>query len=227
MLPGQKMYDDDGVQVCLFPMQELIINQWSGPNTFSHCCAHPADYGSDGAGTPVYAPFDCHKVYYTGSTAHTVFYCSDTPVRTPSGIHWVSIQLTHDNNPPLTQNLKQGDLIYHTGTAGGVGNHLHMDQNFLKNSIWIPYGVICTGYGQSCYGMPDSQYPNDVFYVNDTTLTNTGGHTWVEFTPSGPTPPDPPDPPDPPAPPDPGPGPSGGLFKWWLAKQLFTRRNNM
>ena len=228
MLPGQKMYDDDGVQVCLFPLPELIVNQWSGPNTYSHCCSKACDYGTHGNVVPVYAPFDCHLVYNSGSTAHTLFYCSDTKVRTPSGLQWVTIQLTHAQNPPYLQQVKQGQVIYYSGNAGGysLGVHLHMEQNFIKDSRWVNYYVTCTA-GQTCWGLPDSQYPNDVFYVNDTTLTNTGGHTWVEFTPSGPTPPEPPDPPDPPAPPDPGPGPSGGLFKWWLAKQLFNRRNNM
>lgn len=223
MYAGQKMYDNDGNQVCLFPLPELIVNQWSGPNTYSHCCGHPADYDTHGQVRPVYAPFDCHMVYYTGTTAHTVFYCSDTKVRTPSGLQWVTIQLTHAQNPPLQQTAKQGDVIYYSGDAGGysLGVHLHLDQCFDKDARWVSYGVVCTGAQNSCWALPDSQYPNDVFYVNDTTLTDTGGHTWLTYDGPGPEPPTPPDPPVPPAP------VSGGNFKWWMSRLLLYRRNNM
>lgn len=220
MNPGQKMYDENGNQICLFPLQFLNISQWYGPDTLSHCCGCAVDYRTHGEITPVYAPFDCHLVYNSGTTAHTLFYCSDRPVRTPSGLHYVSIQLTHAHNPPYTQNVKQGDIIYYSGNAGGwsMGIHLHMDQTFDKDARWMNYNIKCN-YGNTCYGMPDPVPANDVFYVNDTTIEDDKGHTFVIY--EGPEPPTPPTPPTPP-----GPGPSGGQFKWWLAhKMLFNRRN--
>lgn len=223
MNPGQKMYDTDGNQICLFPLPFLIVTQWNGVNTYSHCCGHPVDYGTYGEPHPVYAPFDCHLVRNTGTAAHTLMYCSDKPVVTPSGLQWVTIQLTHASNPPYLNSAKQGDLIYYSGKAGAAAVHLHMDQTFVKDANWYACGLTCSG-GMTGYQMNGSVNPNEVFYVNDTNIIDGDGKTWYTYT--GPTPPDPDDP-DPPAPPDPGPGQSDGEFKWWLAKQLFKRRNNM
>lgn len=220
MNPGQKMYDSDGNQVCLFPLPFLIVTQWNGPNTYSHCCGHPVDYGTYQEPHPVYAPFDCHLVRNTGTAAHTLMYCSDTKVRTPSGLQWVSIQLTHAKEPPYLQNAKQGDLIYYSGKAGAAVVHLHMDQTFVKDANWYACGLICNG-GMTGMQMNGSVNPNDVFYVNDTTLVDTGGHTWLTYDGPGPEPPTPPEPPEPPAP------VSGGNFKWWMARLLLYRRNNM
>ena len=214
MQPGQKMYDDKGNQVCLFPMTMMNITQWNGVGTLTHCCGHMADYGSNGVRTPVYAPFDMHMCYDPNTAAHTLFYCSDKKVVTPSGLQYVSIQVTHDNNPPYLQTVKQGEIFYHTGNASGgdypvSGIHLHLDQSFEYDAHWYKTGLSCGG---DCYTIRGSIDPQFVFYINDTAIYNDHGEDWKYFdgTQPGPTPPEPPVPPI-----------SGGNFKWWMAKRLM------
>ena len=214
MQPGQKLYTDDGVQVCLFPLTRLEVTQWNGPGTYSHCCGHMADYGTLRVPAPVYAPCDMHLVYDPHTAAHTLFYCSDKQVWTPSGLHWVSVQLTHANDPPYVQSVKQGQLIYYSGDAGTAAVHLHLDQSFIKDAIWKNSGYRCQ-INLDCYYLDGTTNPNNVFFLNDTAIINDHGEAWQYYNGAGPSPT--------PVPPVPDPE-SGGQFKWWLAKQLFNRR---
>lgn len=211
------MYTDDGVQVCLFPMTSMNITQWNGIGTYTHCCGHMADYGSSGVRVPVYAPCDMHLVYNPGTAAHTLFYCSDKQVWTPSGLQWVSIQVTHDNNPPYLQTIKQGEIFYHTGNASGgdypvTGIHLHLDQSFIKDAIWYNTGLSCGG---TCYTIRGSTDPYNVFFINDTAIVNDHGEAWQYFHGDTPTPT--------PVPPVPDPT-SGGRLKWWMFKRIIDLR---
>ena len=185
MRANETMYANDGTQVCLFPMAEMIVTQESSPSSYSHCCGHPTDYGSNNVITDVYAPFDCHKVadYTTlGGSGHTVIYCSDSPVRTPSGDTYVTCQFTHDANPPLGDSYKQGQVIYHTGAYGWVtGIHLHLDQANVYNDSWVSYGYKCSGGTTNCWALKNSVQPNTIFYINDTTITNGGSFDWKKF----------------------------------------------
>lgn len=220
MQPGQKMYTEDGVQVCLFPMTFMRISQWNGAGTPSHCCGHMADYGTEPNVVPVYAPCDMHLVLNTGTAAHTLFYCSDQKVWTPSGLQWVSIQVTHDNNPPYLQNIKQGELFYHSGNAASAaypvsGRHLHLDQSFIKDAIWYNTGISCQIGAGSCYAIRGSTDPNNVFFINDTAIINDHGETWQYFHDDTPVPT--------PVPPVPDPT-SGGQLKWWMFKRIIDLR---
>ena len=119
MKAGQKL-EKDGKQVCLFPMEIMNITQWSSPSEYSHCCGHPFDNAISGqVSVPVYAPFDCHLIH-TYPSGNTRVYQSDNEVWTPKGLKTVVVSFTHDPNPPTETQYKQGDLIYHTGTAGIV-----------------------------------------------------------------------------------------------------------
>lgn len=185
MKAGQKMYGKDGVQICLFPLEEMIVTQESSPSAFSHCCGHPTDLGTHSVVTPVYAPCDLYKVadYRTlGGSGHTVLYSSNVPVRTPSGDCYVTFQFTHDYNPPLTQNVSQGEVIYHSGAQGGAyGIHLHLDQSLVQNDSWVSYGYRCYGESTNCWALKNSVKPDQVFYVNDTTLTTAGSFSWKMY----------------------------------------------
>lgn len=152
-----------GYQYCLFPLDYIYCNQESGPSTLSHCCGHAADWGGQYNNYPYYAPFDCHRTYILSSNGETV-YTSDYPVWTPSGLSYVSVEFAHDNSIPSQTSFRQGELIGHTGTAGGVGDHVHMDQSLIANDVPTSYGIYCT-YGNLCYALSDSHLPDQVFYI--------------------------------------------------------------
>lgn len=180
MKPGQKL-EKDGHQVCLFPMEVMSITQWSSPSAYSHCCGHPFDNAVSGqTRVPVYAPFDCHLVH-TYPSGNTRVYQSDNEVITPSGLKNVTVSFTHDPNPELATQYKQGDLIYHTGTAGmATGDHVHIDQSFTLNAGLVSYGVTCQ-YGNECWALSGSEVANNVFYVNDTNIVNGYGIEWKTY----------------------------------------------
>lgn len=191
MKAGQKL-EKDGYQVCLFPMETMNITQWSSPTDLSHCCGHPFDNAISGqTSVPVYAPFDC-TLCYSDNVGNTRAYTSTNKVWTPNGLSYVTVSFTHDPNPPTGSSFKQGDLIYHTGTAGyATGDHVHIDQTFTQNAQLVSYGVTCS-YGNACYALSGSVLPNQVFYVNDTNIVNGYGQTWSTFTGGDtPTPPTP------------------------------------
>lgn len=180
MKAGQKL-EKDGHEVCLFPMETMNITQWSSPSEYSHCCGHPFDNAISGqVRVPVYAPFSCHLIH-TYPSGNTRVYQSDSEVWTPSGLKNVTVSFTHDPNPPTETQYKQGDLIYHTGTAGmATGDHCHIDQSFTLNAGLISYGIVCS-YGNECYALSGSELPNDVFYVNDTNIVSGYGQEWKTF----------------------------------------------
>lgn len=180
MKPGQKL-EKDGHEVCLFPMDTMNITQWSSPSEYSHCCGHPFDNAISGqVRVPVYAPFSCHLIH-TYPSGNTRVYQSDSEVWTPSGLKNVTVSFTHDPNPPTEIRYKQGDLIYHTGTAGmATGDHVHIDQSFTIGAGLISYGIVCS-YGNECYALSGSELPNNVFYVNDTNIINGYSQEWKTF----------------------------------------------
>lgn len=190
MKAGQKLVYN-GHEVCLFPMETMNITQWSSPSSYSHCCGHPFDNAISGqVRVPVYAPFSCHLVH-TYDSGNTRVYQSDSEVLTPSGLKNVTVSFTHDPNPPTATQYKQGDLIYHTGTAGmATGDHCHIDQSFTLNAGLVSYGVVCS-YGNECYALSGSELPNNVFYVNDTNIVNGYGQQWKTFEGGQPPTPEP------------------------------------
>lgn len=180
MKAGQKLVHG-GHEVCLFPMETMNITQWSSPSEYSHCCGHPFDNAISGqVRVSVYAPFSCHLIH-TYPSGNTRVYQSDNEVWTPSGLKTVVVSFTHDPNPPTETRYKQGDLIYHTGTAGmATGDHVHIDQSFTINAGLVSYGIVCS-YGNECYALSGSELPNNIFYVNDTNIVSGYGQEWKTF----------------------------------------------
>ena len=208
-----------GYEVALFPLSYINISQTSGPSSFSHCCGRPCDYVGIYSNFPIYAPFSCH-LCYSDNVGNTRAYSSNAPVWTPSGLSYVTVSFTHDNNPPSATSFSQGQLIAHTGTAGFVtGEHTHIDQSLQGNARLVSYGITCSG-GNLCYALSGSTDPNAVFYLTGSeTIINTRGYnfqTWNNIDP--PVPPGPPEPPEPPEP--------IKTFKWWMSKRIIERRKH-
>lgn len=175
-----------GYEVCLFPMDYLYCTQVSGPDSYSHCCGHPADWIGTYDEYPIYAPFSCHLVYSDGySVGNTRAYSSDNPVWTPMGLTYVTVSFTHDNSPPAATGFDQGDLIAHTGIAGyALGDHCHMDQSDINGAQLISYGIWCDpDIPFPCYALDGSEQPYDIFYLSgNETVAYTHGMTFETWS---------------------------------------------
>ena len=184
MQAGERAYYN-GYQCCLFPLDYLNCTQVSGPSSLSHCCGHPADYTGPSRRYPYYAPCDCTRIDILSSNGQTI-YTSDSPVWTPSGLHYVTFLFAHDESIPAATHYNQGDLIGHTGTAGQVtGDHVHLDQSLIHNDVITNYGVTCA-YGNVCYALGQSVVASDVFFLTGSeTIVNTQGMNF-QTVPEGP-----------------------------------------
>lgn len=158
----------NGYQYALFPLDYVYCTQESSPSSYSHCCGHPADWIGPYDNYPYYAPFDCHRIQYLPNYAQ-VTYCSDNPVWTPSGLHYVTFTVVHDANIPSQTSFRQGELLGHTGRAGqAMGDHVHLDQSLYPDDYVVSYGIYCPGYGNLCAAQEHSTYPDLVWYLGGT-----------------------------------------------------------
>lgn len=184
MKPNQKLVGKDGKQVLLFPLPTLNITQ--GFLTGSHCCNYSWDCGYASDKVTLYAPCDCHKIYQGVLSAGNVCsFVSDNPVHTPKGLSYVTFQFTHGDLLGNGQTYKQGEPIYTTGTYGiGDGDHVHIDQSFVKDAGFIDSGMICrwSGGTNRCYTLVDSVNPTDVWFINDTNIGSTLGLKFQTYT---------------------------------------------
>lgn len=177
MYAGQRA-SYNGYQYCLFPLDYMNCTQVSSPSSFSHCCGHPCDWTGPYDDYPYYAPCDCTRIATLPSNGQSI-YTSDNPVWTPTGLRYVTFLFAHDENIPAQTHFNQGDLIGHTGTAGQVtGDHVHLDQSLIHNDVITNYGVTCA-FGNVCYALGQSTYPDLVFFLGGTeTIVNLQGMTF-------------------------------------------------
>lgn len=189
MYKGQTLYDDDGNQVMLFPLDVMNITQWHGSGTYSHYCGCEFDTVGTTTQYPVYAPCDCHVIYKydTYASGYTRLYTNDKKVVTPNGVYDVGTVVfgfTHRDSVLDQESFKQGEHIYNTGTSGSAqGDHVHIDQSFTANAQLVP----CSVSGMSWY-INGSVEPYLFWYVNDTDIKNDWGQDWKTFEGGSPTP---------------------------------------
>ena len=202
MLAGQTAVYD-GHEVALFPLDILACTQVSGPGQFSHCCGTATDWVGSYAQYPYYAPFSCHRIYQSSDTC---VYLSDDEVWTPSGLMYVSIGFTHDNNPPAQSSFVQGELIGHTGTQGFVtGDHVHIVCSMATSWQYVDSGQTC-GSGSHCYYIAGNKPIYEMLYITgDEQIVDTKGMTFQIYD---------------------GVNPPIILykFKWWLSAKIIKKR---
>lgn len=181
MLAGQRLVDNTNHCVALFPMPYMYITQ----NEHDVYSIDFSGWGPNGKvyNAPIYAPFD-GKITYKQSGQNTIVFESTNDVLCADGqLHHVRVMLAHADTQPYNvgASFNMGDLLYHTGTAPpATGDHLHMEVGIgYSSTIWDPT--------YSHLNNPCHMY--DVYYVNDTVLTNPSIYTWRTYY--GPTPPTP------------------------------------
>ena len=198
MRANQKLYDNNGKQVALFPLQELYISQ-GDTGTYSH--DYSRYYATDCLGyingsrvyrCPCYAPCDIELIW-KDSTECCAMWKSTTKVHLADGsISNIGIIIYHDND--IQNNTyysigtikRMGEEFCKTGTGGNVtGDHIH-----------IEIGVGTPNLSQYKYHFLDSTDCKRIrifnaLYINDTTIIqNWSGYNWKTFYGGSPTPPE-------------------------------------
>lgn len=170
MQPLQRMWDNQGNEVCLFPLEYLHMSQgehqlyaldflgWNSLGRVYDC--------------PCYAPFS-GEIVYTGND-HNMIYWSTNPVRLVDGtLSHVSILVAHSMTAPAAvgSTFVQGQLWYHTGNYGhSTGDHLHMEVA-LGHVKWDSTGMHLNN--------PVHMY--NVMAVNDTVIDYGMGLNWRNY----------------------------------------------
>ena len=196
MRPLQKLYDNNGYQVALFPLQELYISQ-GDTGTFSH--DYSRYYATDCLGyingsrvyrCPCYAPCDIELIW-KDSTECCAMWKSVNKVHLSNGtINYIGIIIYHDNDIennsyyPIGTVKQMGQEFCKTGTGARVtGDHLH-----------IEVGVGVPNLSQYRYHFLDNTSCKRIrifnaLYINDTTIIqNWTGYNWKTYQGGSPTP---------------------------------------
>ena len=183
MQPLQRLWDTQGNEVCLFPMETLYLSTARDPA--EHQLLAMDFFGWDNGlriyDCPCYAPFS-GEVVYTGND-HNMIYWSSNPVRLVDGtLSNVSILVAHSDTAPGAVGTRyvQGQLWYHTGNYGqSTGDHLHMEVA-LGHVKWDTSGT----------HLKNPTHLYNVMACNDTTIARGMGFNWRDYE-GGITPPTP------------------------------------
>ena len=189
MVPYQKLYDSEGYEIPLFPMEYMNISQGEG-GSFSHDKAMDfLGWNANGRvyQCPYYAPCTCRCVAHFGAGNST--WESVNPVHLPDGtISKITFCFDHDDGTlfPIGTIIQMGDYIGSSGTTGQVtGDHMHF--NTAKGS-YAGYEIIS---GTQFYQLKNSSHIYNTIFVNNTNIINGYGYNWQIFQGGSPTPPTP------------------------------------
>lgn len=202
MLPNQKLYTDEEIQVLLFPLRSMYISQ--GENgQYSHQGTLNMDFLGYNENGRVYedayfAPCDMKCVYKSTTGYYNIWeslnevYCADGIIRK------VCLMNIHGNLLFDVGTIKlQGEQIGRTGSYGYVtGDHAHFNisSGEFQGQEQVPPA--------SQWQLKNSMHIYNACFINDTTIYEDFGYSWKIFE-GGVVPPEPPEPPDPPDPPEP------------------------
>lgn len=188
MQAHQRLYDDNGYEVMLFPMEYMNISQGEGGG-YSHDLA--MDFlGWDANGRvyncPYYAPCTCRCVAHFGAGNST--WESVNSVHLPDGtISKVTFCFDHDDGILFAVGtvINQGEYIGATGTTGNVGDHMHF------NTALGPYSGYELISGTQYYQLRNSSHIYNTCYKNNTVIIDDEGYPFINYQGGSPTPPTP------------------------------------
>ena len=181
MIANQKLIANDGKEVMLFPLPYMYISQPEG-GSYSHAGTLQIDFlGWDANGRvyncPYYAPCTCRCVATTDASTNNRVYQSTSEVHLADGTTgYVTFEMAHDNFPAhgVGEIIQQGALLGHTGTATGVGDHMHFQ---------CARGTYA-GWTQNQYGnwmLVNEMHIYDACYVNDTVIVDGENYNWRTY----------------------------------------------
>lgn len=198
MIAGQRLNDNNGKQVCLFPLTGFNITQ-TDHDTFSHgggLVYWATDYiaienGNRVYHAPCYAPVDI-KLIFTDSSEAMAVWESINRVHFASGrIDYLTITCYHDNNIedntyfPIGTIKRQGEVYFHTGDGGtAYGDHVHIETGYgrYNSSSSTPSGTAEYKYHITDYTTPKRVHNYDALFVNDTNpISSPTPYVWKTY----------------------------------------------
>lgn len=210
MRANEKMYDNNGKQVALFPLESFVISQ-ADTETYSH---NPSVYwatdylGYNLAGNrvyraPCYAPVDLKLLWFDPSYPVAVWE-SLQPVHLANNmIDYLTVLVYHDNDVAngvysVGDIKRQGEVFNKTGTlnhGSTVGDHMHLETGYGKYNL-----SYSTGAGTAEYKYHITDYTTvkrlhnyDALFINDTVPRTTSQYPttypWKTFQGGSPIPP--------------------------------------
>lgn len=182
MIANQRLIANDGKEVMLFPLPYMYISQPEG-GSYSHAGTLQIDFlGWDANGRvyscPYYAPCTCRCVATTDASTNNRVYQSTSEVHLADGtVGYVTFEMAHDNFPAhgVGEIIQQGALLGHTGTATGVGDHMHFQCARGTYAGWeqVP--------PNNNWQLVNEMHIYDACYVNDTVIVDGENYNWRTY----------------------------------------------
>ena len=210
MKANQKMRDEEGYQVALFPLEYIYVSQ-ADNGSYSHeggSWYWATDYLGWGASgriyrCPVYAPVDIKCIYVDKGEAMATWESLEKVHLANDTIDYLGVIVYHDNdvaNGLITVGTKkyQGEQFDTTGTGGSAtGDHVHLETGYGKYT----QPNVSTGRGTPNYKYHFTDYTDvkrlhnyNALFINDTVNVHSPDYyTWTTY--NGDIPPIPPLPP--------------------------------
>lgn len=204
MRANQKLYDNNGKQVALFPLSGFHISQ-RDDETISHnpSVYYATDYlGWNSNGrvyrAPCYAPVDI-KLIWKNATECCAVWESLEKVHLANGmIDYLTILVYHDNDIQdgtyysVGTIKRMGEIFNRTGTGGHVtGDHVHLETGYGRyaTSSSSSYGTAEYKFHITDWTRPKRLHNYNALFINDTSpYQSPGSYNWLTFSGGTPTP---------------------------------------
>lgn len=164
------------MQKAILPLKYIGISQPMNGAT-SHLGLKAIDFGWNQKyykeSTELLAPFDGTVVWKKGGS-NTIAFQSNEPVEYADGtVDYMTVITAHDNNAPsVGKTFKQGEVYSHSGKAGGVPLHCHLEVQKGKFQSYTAIKNTSKDGRYSSYIFPNTYIPyNALFVRNDEIYT--------------------------------------------------------
>ena len=189
MYAGQQLQDDNGKQVCLFPLTGFSISQaWY--ESFSHDSSryYATDFvaldsnGNRQFRAPCYAPVDIKLLWKDPVECCALWQSVEQVHFADNTLDYLGIIVYHDNDisngtySNVGDIKRQGEIFNRTGTGGNVtGDHVHLETG--KGEVNLSQYRYHFLDSTSCRRL----VPDDALFVNDTLVTPKAQYNWKTF----------------------------------------------
>lgn len=174
------------MQKAILPLKYIGISQPMNGAT-SHLGLKAIDFGWNSnyyeQSTVLLAPFDGTIVWKQGGS-NTIAFQSNEPVEYADGtVDYMTVITAHDNNAPAVgKTFKQGEVYSHSGTAGSVPLHCHLEVQKGKFQSYTSIKNTSKDGRYNSYIFPNTYIPYEALFIRDDELFTTNKannpYTW-------------------------------------------------